>query len=239
MELVLASKMVIDLFIAILFDPLLPRRQTIHGYPCAIYRQGRNRSACNSCNLYGHKAGNHLCTARKEKGSNSDAAIGKTAEDPIVSLANGVTPSITEEGLPDKPNSLDAPQQIPTDTNTVHINTKSDLSSTDENKEETEDSQKGTALTDVTENQNTSNRYKLTIKGLPLSIQNKEIRKFLLSKDIKLFSEIKYSHIKNNDGTDTRWKNGDRFVYGHPSGTSIPLEQNIRGYHSTLYASSD
>ena len=221
------------------FDPLLPRRQTIHGYPCAIYRQGRNRSTCKSCNLYGHKAGDHLCPARKEKGSNSDAAIRKTAEDPIVSLTNGVTPSITEEGLPDKPNSLDTPQQIPIDTNTVRINTKSDPSSTDENKEENEDSQKGTALTDVPENQNTSNRYKLTIKGLPLSIQNKEIRKFLLSKDIKPSSEIKYSYIKDNDGTDTRWKDGDRFVYCHPSGTRIPLEQNIRGHHCTLHTSSD
>ena len=111
------------------FDPLLPRRQTIHGYPCAIYRHGRNRSTCKSCNLYGHKAGDNICPARKEKGSNSDAAIGKTADDPIVCLTNGVTPSITKEGLPDKPNSLDTPQQIPIETNTLRINTKSDPSS--------------------------------------------------------------------------------------------------------------
>ena len=138
------------------FNISLSHRQTIHGYPCVIYRQQRSRSTCKSCNLYGHKAGDHLCPARKEEGSISDAAILKTAEDQIASHADSVTPSITEEDLPDEPNPLDAPQRIPINTNTVHMNTKLDPSSTDENKEESDDSQKGTALTDVTENKKNS-----------------------------------------------------------------------------------
>ena len=100
------------------------------------------------------------------------------------------------------------------------MNTKSDPSSTYEIKEENEDLQNSTALTDISENQSTSSRYKLTINGLPLSIRNKDIQKFLLRKDIKLSSQIKYSYIKDDNGVDTTFKDGDKFVYYHPSGTS-------------------
>ena len=57
---------------------------------------------------------------------------------------------------------------------------------------------------------------KLTIKGLPLSIGNKEVKDFLLSKNIKPLSRVMYSYIRDDDGARTGFKDGDRFVYCHP-----------------------
>ena len=44
-----------------------------------------------------------------------------------------------------------------------------------------------------------------------------------------------HSYIKDDNGAYTTFKDGDRFVCYHPSGTSIPQEQSIRGHHCTLY----
>ena len=54
--------------------------------------------------------------------------------------------------------------------------------------------------------------YKLVIKGLPLSIQSKDIQSFLLSKGIKLSSRIMFSYIRDDDGVLTKFKDGDRYV---------------------------
>ena len=96
----------------------------------------------------------------------------------------GEQQGLARKDLPDEPSSLDARPQILINTNTMCMNTKSDPSSTDEIKEKNEDLQNSTALTDINENQSTSNRYQLTINGLPLSIRNRDIKKFLLRKDI-------------------------------------------------------
>ena len=52
---------------------------------------------------------------------------------------------------------------------------------------------------------------KLTIKGLPLSVGNKEVKDFLLSNNIKLLSRVMYSYIRDDDGARTGFKDGDRF----------------------------
>ena len=77
--------------------------------------------------------------------------------------------------------------------------------------------------------------YKLTIKGLPLSVQNKEVKSFLLSKGIKPASRIMFSYIRHKDGTFTKYKDGDRFVYCYESNTSTRLTQTILGHHCVLY----
>ena len=80
------------------FDISLSRRQTIHGYPCVMYHQGRNRSNCKSCNLYGHKAGDQQCPIRNESINLGDGAITNTntAEDHIVSYTDSDADSIDD-----------------------------------------------------------------------------------------------------------------------------------------------
>ena len=77
--------------------------------------------------------------------------------------------------------------------------------------------------------------YKLTIKGLPLSVQNKEVKSFLLSKGIKPASRIMFSYIRDEDGTFTKYKDGNRFVYCYESNTSPRRTQTILGHHCVLY----
>ena len=76
---------------------------------------------------------------------------------------------------------------------------------------------------------------KLTIKGLPLSVGNKEVKDFLLSKNIKLSSRVMYSYIRDEDGTRTGFKDGDRFVYCHPFDISLSRRQTIHGYPCVMY----
>ena len=61
--------------------------------------------------------------------------------------------------------------------------------------------------------------YKLTIKGLPLSVQNKEVKRFLLSKGIKPTSRTMFSYIRDEKETFTKYKDGNRFVYCYESNT--------------------
>ena len=77
--------------------------------------------------------------------------------------------------------------------------------------------------------------YKLTIKGLPLSVQNKEVKSFLLSKGIKPASRIMFSYIRDEDGTFTKYKDGNRFAYCFESNTSTQRTQTIQGHHCVLY----
>ena len=77
--------------------------------------------------------------------------------------------------------------------------------------------------------------YKLTIKGLPLSVQNKEVKGFLLSKGIKPASRIMFSYIRDEDGTFTKYKDGNRFLYCYESNTSTQCTQTILGHYCVLY----
>ena len=76
---------------------------------------------------------------------------------------------------------------------------------------------------------------KLTIKGLPLSVQNEEVKNFLLSKGIKPASRIMFSYIRDEDGTFTKYKDGNIFVYCYESNTLTQRTQTIQGHHCVLY----
>ena len=57
---------------------------------------------------------------------------------------------------------------------------------------------------------------KITVKHLPLSVSNEEIRIMLEEKGVHLVSSIMYSQIRDSDGHLTRFKSGDRFLYVKP-----------------------
>ena len=54
---------------------------------------------------------------------------------------------------------------------------------------------------------------KVTIKDIPLSYSNNEIKETLIKLEVNIIGEIKYSYIRNGEGKLTSYKNGDRFVY--------------------------
>ena len=221
-------------------DAEIPRKQSICGYQRMLFHRKTTRNTFKSCKV---EELQHSSKENEEGTSLPDETLDIAQLPHPYSVQGDIDPKsrynhqageqqrlASKEGLPDEPSSLDAPPQI-------LIN--SDPSSTDEIKEENEDTQNNVGLTDIMENQSTSNRYKLTISGLPLSIRNRDIKKSLLKKDIKLSSQIMHSYIKDENGSYTTFKDGDRFVYYHPSGTSIPQEQKIHGHHCTIYTSSD
>ena len=54
---------------------------------------------------------------------------------------------------------------------------------------------------------------KSTIKNLPLSVSNEEIKNMLEGRGISLVSPVKYGFIRKDDGDLIAYKSGDRFVY--------------------------
>ena len=66
---------------------------------------------------------------------------------------------------------------------------------------------------------------KVTVSGIPLSVQDTEIIKMLLSFNVELKSELRFENIRNPvTGKMTSVLNGNRFVYivPLPDGTSLP-----------------
>ena len=76
---------------------------------------------------------------------------------------------------------------------------------------------------------------KLTVRGLPLSVSNQEIQTLLESKGVVLASSIKYSQIRNEDGTLTKFLNGDRFLYCEPLSTPLPRQQTVCNFQCLVY----
>ncbi len=76
---------------------------------------------------------------------------------------------------------------------------------------------------------------KLTIKGLPLSVSNDEVKHLLESKSIILLSQVKYSYMRDDNGTLTSYKNGDRFVYSEPFDPPIPRQQKICNFNCLVF----
>ena len=68
---------------------------------------------------------------------------------------------------------------------------------------------------------------KLTIKNVPLSVSNEEIRKMLEENKLTLVSPIRYACIRDNEGQLTSYKNGDRFVYVKHVDKAIPPKQTV------------
>ena len=78
--------------------------------------------------------------------------------------------------------------------------------------------------------QNSHKNDKLTIKGLPLPINNEEIVQFLKNNNIVLSSTVRFGLIREEDGTLTSFKNGDRFVYVQPFDPPMSRQQTIAGF---------
>lgn len=68
---------------------------------------------------------------------------------------------------------------------------------------------------------------KLTIKNVPLSVSNHEIETMLIGKNVKLASAIKYGYIRDEEGSLTSFKSGDRFVYVEPFEPPLPRNQQV------------
>ena len=74
---------------------------------------------------------------------------------------------------------------------------------------------------------------KLTIKNLPMSVSHVELVSMLESHQIELRSDVKFSYFREQDGSLTSFKSGDRFVYVKPFETPIPKAQKV-GIHSCI-----
>ena len=68
---------------------------------------------------------------------------------------------------------------------------------------------------------------KLTVKNLPLYVDNEEITKFLQQQGVAASSSIKYGLFRDNNGQFTSYKNGDRFVYVEPFHPPLARQQSI------------
>ena len=68
---------------------------------------------------------------------------------------------------------------------------------------------------------------KLTIRNLPLSVSNTEVKQFLVNNNIQLRSDVKYGYIRDQEGLLTSFKSGDRFVYTAPFDPPLPRKQVI------------
>ena len=75
---------------------------------------------------------------------------------------------------------------------------------------------------------------KLTIKHLPLSVSNEEIKRMLEENGVSLRSSIRYGMIRDSDGHLTSFKNGDRFVYVKPFSPPLPRKQQIGSINCTV-----
>ncbi len=68
---------------------------------------------------------------------------------------------------------------------------------------------------------------KLTIKMVPLQIENDKVKEMLESNGVQLLTDIKYTCEKDPHGNITTWKNGDRFVFVKPFDPPIQRSQMI------------
>lgn len=78
---------------------------------------------------------------------------------------------------------------------------------------------------------------KLTIKDLPISVSNDEVKAFLLAKGVKITTDPRYSKDRDEDGKLTSFLNGDRYVYATSpimpvlSSTAHIADQRCRIFH--------
>ena len=78
------------------------------------------------------------------------------------------------------------------------------------------------------------NNDKLTIRNLPLSVSNDEIKRMLEDNDVHLVSSIKYGCIRDPQGQLTSYKSGDRYVYVRAFSPPLPRHQKTGMFHCTL-----
>jgi ribA/ribD-fused uncharacterized protein len=75
---------------------------------------------------------------------------------------------------------------------------------------------------------------KITIRGLPNSLSNDDIKDFLISKNLKLSADVKFSFMRDENGSLTSYKNGDRFTYCEPLEIPLPRSQKICNHNCTI-----
>ena len=68
-----------------------------------------------------------------------------------------------------------------------------------------------------------------------MSVSNEDIKNMLLSKGIVLSTSIKFSQMRDEHGSLTRYKNGDRFAYCQPFQPSIPRQQKVGDFKCLVY----
>lgn len=59
----------------------------------------------------------------------------------------------------------------------------------------------------------TEDTVKVTVRDIPLSYSNDEIKKFLENKSVKMTSDVKYAKARDKNGKLTEFLNGDRYVF--------------------------
>lgn len=75
---------------------------------------------------------------------------------------------------------------------------------------------------------------KLTIKHVPLSVDNKDVAKMLEENGVKMMSEIKFSCERDLDGNTTTYKNGDRFVFIQQTVSPVTRSQKVCGHTAVI-----
>ena len=83
-------------------------------------------------------------------------------------------------------------------------------------------------------NQQIIKNDKLTIRNVPMWVDNTEVKTMLESHSIKLVSTIRYGMVRDEDGQLTSFKNGERFVYVKPFDPPIPRRQQIGDHYCTI-----
>ena len=82
---------------------------------------------------------------------------------------------------------------------------------------------------------------RILIKDIPLSVSNDVILESLkeIAGDIKFTSPMKYSVERDEDGTRTDFKNGDRFIFAEaPISPPLPFDFHVGGHSGRLYHDS-
>ena len=83
-------------------------------------------------------------------------------------------------------------------------------------------------------NQKNEKRDKLTVRGLPLSVNNDEIKQILEEQQVKICSPIKFTFLRKEDGTLTSCKTGDRFMFIEKADETVKRNHTIGGYQCTI-----
>ena len=91
-----------------------------------------------------------------------------------------------------------------------------------------------TQNTEKPSNQQIRKNDKLTIRNVPMWVDNAEVKAMLESHSIKLVSTIRYGMVRDEDGQLTSFKNGERFVYVKPFDPPIERRQQIGEYFCTV-----
>ena len=93
----------------------------------------------------------------------------------------------------------------------------------------------GLGNTDMTAKQMPQQKDKLTIKNIPLSVSNTEIERMLKEQGVKFSSQLRYGHIRNEQGQLTNYKSGDRYVYVEPFNPPLPVKQKVGDFSCLVF----